>query len=339
LTFCRSPPPSGDPQAPLQALVFDAQYDPYRGVVLYCRVRNGELATGQRVKFMHTGREYVIHEVGLSHLRRDRVATLPAGAVGYVITGIKTIRDVSIGDTLTDTDHPADAPLAGYQPAKPVVFSSIYPVSSDEYEELTAAMEKLALNDAALDYEKDSSAALGFGFRCGFLGLLHLDVVQERLKREFDLSLILSAPSVLYRVHMKDGAVTEFDNPSYWPDPTDIESVDEPYIKATILVPEQYLGAAITLCREHRAATIATNYLVQKRIELSAEMPLAEVLFAFYDRLKTVTRGYGSLDYEELDYRPADVVKVDILVHHRANAPNGIDLYRKNIETRNTAGH
>jgi len=310
------PGPEGDPQAPLKALVFDAQYDAYRGVVLYCRIREGTLREGDRVRFMHTGREYTVDEVGASRLRRERTKALEAGDVGYVITGIKAIRDVSIGDTLTLGETPANEPLPGYQPAKPVVFSSIYPMSSEEYGDLTAAMEKLALNDAAIVYQKDSSAALGFGFRCGFLGLLHLDVVQERLKREFDLSLILSAPSVLYRVGLKDGAELEIDNPSYWPDPSEIELVQEPYIRASILVPEKHLGAAMKLCRESRAATLETNYFAQGRLEVVAEMPLAEVLFDFYDRLKSVTRGYGSLDYEELDYRPGNVVKVDILVNH-----------------------
>ena len=272
--------------------------------------------SGEKVRFMHTGREYEVHEVGLNRLHREKQQTLPTGSVGYVITGIKTIHDVSIGDTLTVCENPAKEPLPGYQPAKPVVFSSIYPMSSDEYSDLATAMEKLALNDAALIYQKDSSAALGFGFRCGFLGLLHLDVVQERLKREFNLPLVLSAPSVLYRVYGNDGHPTEIDNPSLWPEPGAIKSVEEPYIKASIMVPEHHLGAAMTLCRHHRAASLNTNYLAQNRLELIAEMPLAEVLFDFYDRLKSTTRGYGSFDYEPLDYRPSDVVKVDILIHH-----------------------
>jgi GTP-binding protein LepA len=310
------PAPTGEPEAPLKALVFDAQYDHYRGIVLSCRIRDGELRPGQRVRFMHTGREYEVHELGYNRLGREKATSLPTGSVGYVITGIKTIRDVSIGDTLTLCGQPAAEPLPGYLPAKPVVFSSIYPMSTDEYPELTAAIEKLSLNDAALVYQKDSSAALGFGFRCGFLGLLHLDVVQERLKREFDLSLILSAPSVLYKVTTRAGESLEVDNPSNWPDPAEIDFIEEPYIKASILVPEIHVGAAIKLCQEHRAANIQTNYLAQGRLELGAEMPLGEVLFEFYDKLKSATRGYGSFDYEELDYRLSDIVKVDILVHH-----------------------
>jgi GTP-binding protein LepA len=312
----RLPHPTGDINAPLQALVFDAQYDSYRGIVLSCRVREGELKAGSKVRFMHSGREYEVHEVGYNGLRKEKAASLPAGAVGYVITGIKTIRDVTIGDTLTESNRPAEAALPGYQPAKPVVFSSIYPMTTDEYPELTAAIEKLALNDAALVFQKDASAALGFGFRCGFLGLLHLDVVQERLKREFELSLVLSAPSVLYYVTLKNGDRIEVDNPANWPEPSDIELIEEPFIKASILVPENHMGAAMTLCREHRCATIQTNYLAQGRMEIVAEMPLGEVLFDFYDKLKSGTRGYGSFDYEELDYRAGDIVKVDILVHH-----------------------
>ena len=265
---------------------------------------------------MHSGREYEVHELGYNRIHREKTRSLPTGAVGYVITGIKTIRDVTIGDTLTAVADPAPEPLPGYQPAKPVVFSSIYPMTTDEYPELTAAIEKLALNDAALVYQKDASAALGFGFRCGFLGLLHLDVVQERLKREFELSLVLSAPSVLYHVTLKNGTREDVDNPANWPEVGDIEHVEEPYIRASIMVPETHLGAAMTLCREHRAATMQTNYLAKGRMEVVTEMPLAEVLFDFYDKLKSATRGYGSFDYEELDYRPGNIVKVDILVHH-----------------------
>jgi len=310
------PAPEGDAHAPVKALVFDAQYDSYRGVVLSCRIRDGAIRVGDRVRFMHTGREYDVLELGINQLGRNSQKSLDAGDVGYIICGIKTIQDVSIGDTLTVTRSAADEPLAGYQPAKPVVFSSIYPMSSDEYPELVAAMEKLALNDAALVYQKDASAALGFGFRCGFLGLLHLDVVQERLKREFELSLVLSAPSVLYYVTLTSGEIIEVDNPANWPAPAEISEVNEPYIRASILVPENYMGAAITLCQNHRAASIETKFLAKGRMELVAIMPLAEVLFEFYDRLKSTTRGYGSFDYEELDYRPGKIAKVDMLVHH-----------------------
>jgi len=309
------PPPKGDPDAPLKAIIFDANYDPYRGVILMCRLIDGRIRKGRRIHFMHTGVDYIVEEVGLNRITHVKTAELTAGGVGYIIAGIKTIRDINIGDTITDTEHPASEPVPGYKEAKPVVFSSIYPMGVDEYEDLTRALEKLSLNDASLVYQKDSSAALGLGFRCGFLGLLHLDVVQERLQREFDLSLILSAPSVLFKVQLTNGTEVAVDNPSYWPDPNFIAAVHEPYIRASILVPEKYLGAVMELCREYRAEKINMNYLSVGRVDVVSEMPLAEVLFDFYDRLKTVTRGYGSFDYEELDYRPGDIVKVDILVN------------------------
>ncbi|MDW7709532.1 MAG: translation elongation factor 4 [Deferrisomatales bacterium] len=309
------PPPTGDPEAPLKALIFDAYYDPYRGAILQCRVRDGVLRAGRRIRFMHTEKEHEVEEVGLLRLGRVKTEELSAGAVGYVIAGIKTIRDVEIGDTITDAARPTAEPIPGYRPAKPVVFSSMYPVSTDEYEDLTRALEKFSLNDAALVYQKDSSAALGYGFRCGFLGLLHLDVVQERLTREFGMSLILSAPSVHFKVTLTDGKLVEVDNPTFWPDPVKIQSVEEPFIRATILCPEKYMGTVMDLCREYRAASLTVNYLAVGRVEVVSEMPLAEVLFDFHDRLKTVTRGYGSYDWEELEYRPSDIVKVDILVN------------------------
>ena len=309
------PPPTGDPDALLRALIFDAYYDPYRGVVLLVRVKEGTLRPGQKIHFMHTGKDYAVEELGLSRLGRVKGAELAAGSVGYVIAGIKTIRDINVGDTITAADRPASEPIPGYKPARPVVFSSIYPMTSDEYEDLTKALEKLSINDASLVYQKDSSAALGFGYRCGFLGLLHLDVVQERLQREFGMSLILSAPSVLYQVTLTNGKEVEVDNPSYWPNPAEIKGVAEPYIRASIMVPEQYMGAVMELCREYRASKLSMNYLAVGRVEVVSEMPLNEVLFDFYDKLKTVTRGYGSFDYEELDYRPSDIVKVDILVN------------------------
>jgi GTP-binding protein LepA len=309
------PPPQGDPDAPLKAMIFDANYDSYRGVVLMCRLIDGRIRKGQRIHFMHTDADYVVEEVGQNRINHVKTGELSAGEVGYIIAGIKTIRDINIGDTVTDAAHPAAEPVPGYQEAKPVVFSSIYPMGTDEYEDLTRALEKLSLNDASLVYQKDSSAALGLGFRCGFLGLLHLDVIQERLQREFGLSLILSAPSVLFKVVLSNAAAQDVDNPSYWPDPNHIQEVAEPFIRASVMVPETYLGAVMELCREYRAASISMNYLSVGRVEVVSEMPLAEVLFDFYDRLKTVTRGYGSFDYEELDYRPSDIVKVDILVN------------------------
>jgi GTP-binding protein LepA len=311
----RLPPPTGDPQEPLKALIFDAQYDSYRGVVLLCRVRQGALRAGQTLRLTHTGKEYDVEEVGLLRLKKVKRNELSAGAVGYAIAGIKTVRDIAIGDTITDAAQPATSPLPGYKEAKSVVFSSIYPVSTDEYEDLAKALDKLALNDAALTYEKDSSSALGFGFRCGFLGLLHLDVVQERLRREYDLSLILSAPSVRYRIQMAGGEVLKVDNPSLYPDPSEIEGASEPFIKASVMMPERYIGQVMELCRERRGEKTTFTYLAVGRVELTSELPLAEVLFDFYDRLKSVTQGYGSFDYEVLDYRPTELAKVDILVN------------------------
>ncbi len=309
------PAPTGDRDGALQALIFDAQYDPYRGVILFCRIAEGTLRKGQRVRLMHSEKEYSVEEVGALQLQRNITPELAAGDVGYVIAGVKNISEIAIGDTITDAESPASSPIPGYREAKSVVFSSMYPVSSVDYPDLGKALEKLKLNDASLTYQKDSSVALGFGFRCGFLGLLHLDIVQERLEREHGLSLVLSAPSVRYVVTMSDDRVIEVDNPSLYPDPSEIKSVTEPYIQGSIMMPERYVGPVMELCRERRGEKITYNYLAVGRVELTSELPLAEVLFDFYDRLKTVTQGYGSFDYELLDYRATDLVKVDILVN------------------------
>jgi GTP-binding protein LepA len=311
----RLPPPGGDPAAPPRVFIFDAKYDIYRGVVLYCRVKDGSIRAGQRVRLMHSNAEYTIEEVGTNRLGRVPAPELTCGNVGYVIAGVKSVRDIAIGDTLTDAENPASEPLPGYVEAKPVVFSSIYPIDSNDYEDLQRALEKLAINDAALSYEKDASSALGFGYRCGFLGLLHLEVVQERLEREFDLALLLSAPSVKYKIKLKTGEWIDCDNPSHFPDPSTILETEEPYIKASIWIPERYLGTIMELCRERRGVNTVFSYLAQGRVELTSEIPLAEVLFDFYDRLKSMTQGYGSFDYEIIDYRLTDVVKVDILVN------------------------
>ena len=309
------PPPKGDPIDPLRALIFDAQYDAYRGVVLLVRVKDGTVRTGQTIRLMHTEKEYEVEEVGHLRLKRIKTDELEAGDVGYIIAGIKTVRDITIGDTITDAVRSAPEPLPGYKDAKPVVFSSIYPIATDDYEDLARALEKLQINDAALTYQKDASTALGFGFRCGFLGLLHLEVVQERLEREYDLSLLLSAPSVRYEVTLEDGEVLFVDNPAHFPDPSAISSAREPYIKATILIPERYLGVIMELCRERRGMNLTYEYLTQSRVQVSVDLPLAEILFDFYDRLKSFTQGYGSFDYELTDYRETDLVKVDILVN------------------------
>lgn len=309
------PPPKGDPEKALEALIFDASYDPYRGTVISVRIMNGTLKTGDTIIFMSNGATYRVEELGHFRLRREPSAKLTAGEVGYVVAGVKTVSDTRPGDTITLKDNPAAAPLPGFREMQQVVFSSLYPVTTDEYEDLGSALEKLKLNDAALVFQKDSSAALGFGFRCGFLGLLHLEVVQERLEREFDISLILTVPSVKYLVHLQNQSVLEVDNPSYFPDPASIARIEEPYIRATIHIPERYMGAVMTLCLERRGENTRYHYPMPGRIEFSCELPLAEVIYDFYDRLKSVTQGYGSFDYELLDYRTSDLVKVDILVN------------------------
>lgn len=309
------PPPEGDTTAPLQALVFDANYDPYRGTIISVRIINGTVKTGDWIKFMSNDAEYKVEELGIFGLKRTPQKQLSAGQVGYIIAGVKTVSDTRPGDTITLQTAPCPAPLPGFQEIQQVVFSSIYPISTDDYENLATALEKLKLNDAALTFQKDSSAALGFGFRCGFLGLLHLEVVQERLEREFDISLILTVPTVKYIFYLQDDTIIEVDNPAYFPDPGSIARIEEPFIKATIHIPERYMGAVMSLCMDRRGENTHYHYPMPGRIEFTCELPLAEVIYDFYDRLKSVTQGYGSFDYEMLDYRPSDLVKLDILVN------------------------
>ncbi len=309
------PPPSGSPDKPFQALIFDSSYDPYRGTIIHCRIFQGSLNPGQTIRFMSNNATYRVEEVGIFQIRRVKKTELSAGMVGYIIAGIKTLSDTKCGDTITRDDFSCTRPLPGFREVKSVVFSSIYPVASDEYADLVNAMDKLKLNDAALEYEKDTSAALGFGFRCGFLGLLHLEIVQERLEREFGLSLIITSPSVKYQFIMNDGSAKTIDNPSLYPDPTDIASTQEPFIRTTIMLPDKYLGAVMQLCLERRGTKTQPHYIGTQRVELVCELPLAEVTYDFYDRLKTVTQGYGSFDYEMLDYRDSDLVKLDILIN------------------------
>ena len=311
----RLPAPRGDPKSPLQALIFDSHYDSYRGTIIHCRVFEGTVKPGDIIRFMSNRATYRVEEVGIFQIDRVRKDALSAGGVGYIIAGVKTVSDTRCGDTITHDDRPCAAPLPGFREIKPVVFSSIYPVASDAYEDLAVAMDKLKLNDASLVYEKDASAALGFGFRCGFLGLLHLEIVQERLEREFDLSLIITSPSVKYHFMIEDGTTMVIDNPALYPEPSRIASTQEPYIRATILMPDKYLGVVIRLCLERRGVNTKHQYLGSKRVELTCELPLAEVIYDFYDRLKTVTQGYGSFDYELLDYRDSDLVKLDILIN------------------------
>ncbi|MBP5251835.1 MAG: elongation factor 4 [Treponema sp.] len=308
------PPPQGDVNAPLQALIFDCHYDEYRGVVVHIRVKEGTVKEGDIIRLMSSGTEYKVEQAGIFKINYERTGVLEAGDVGYVIAGIKTVSDVKVGDTVTLASNPASEPLAGFKDVKPVVFSSIYPIDSNDYEELKESMEKLKLNDASLVYEKDNSLALGNGFRCGFLGLLHLEIIQERLERDFDQVVIFTAPSVRYKVKTPGHEMIFVDNPADYPDGK-IEASEEPYISATIITPGEYLGSIMELCRLKRGSQKNMQYLDEKRVELTYEMPLSEVLFDFYDKLKSYSRGYASFDYEVTDYRPTDLIKVDILIN------------------------
>jgi len=330
----RLPPPKGDPEAPLRGLIFDSHYDAFRGTVVHFRVFDGTLRAGETIRFMSNRATYKVEEVGYFQLERIPQKQISAGHVGYLIAGIKTVSDTRSGDTITHRDRPCEKPMPGFKEAKPVVFSSIYPVASDGYEDLAAALEKLKLNDASLIYEKDTSAALGFGFRCGFLGLLHLEVVQERLEREYDLSLILTAPSVRYRLHLSDGSTAVVDNPTMYPDPKDIIGAEEPFIRSTIYTPERYMGAIMQLCLERRGINKNYQYLTSDRLEMVFDLPLAEVIYDFYDRLKSITQGYGSFDYELLDYRDTDLVKVDILLNGERVDALSMLVHREKAEQR-----
>ena len=307
--------PFGSFTNPLQALIFDSHYDPYRGVVVQVRVFEGEIKEGATIRFMNSNSEYKVEEVGYLMLDLIKTDSLKAGEVGYIIAGIKTISDVRVGDTITDVSLPCKEALAGFKMVKPVVFSSVYPTDTNDYEALRDAFEKLKLNDASLTWEKDSSVALGHGFRCGFLGLLHLEIVQERLEREFDQSVIFTAPSVMYSITLKTGEEFMCDNPANYPEDGAIAEVKEPYIKASIITPTTYLGNIMSLCIEKRGTQTNMNYLDEKRVEVTYEMPLSEVLFEFYDRLKSISRGFASFDYDVIDSRATDIVKVDILLN------------------------
>ena len=308
------PAPKGDPNGKLAALIFDCHYDVYRGVLVHVRVMEGKLKTGDFIKMMSTNAEYKVEQCGIFKINYEETGVLEAGDVGYIISGLKTVSDVRVGDTITTVENGISQPLDGFKEVKPVVYSSIYPMDSNDYEELKDSMEKLKLNDASLVYEKDNSLALGNGFRCGFLGLLHLEIIQERLERDFDQSVIFTAPSVRYLLHLSNGEDMYIDNPSEYPQGR-IKDSEEPYIKASIITPAEYLGSIMALCTEKRGAQTNMQYLDTKRVELTYEMPLAEVLFDFYDRLKSYSRGYASFDYEVIGYRPTDLVKVDILLN------------------------
>jgi len=311
----RIPPPTGSAQEPLSGLIFDAHYDSFRGTVVSCRIFEGQVKPGDIIRLMYNHTVHKVEETGVFRLAREPRKELSAGMVGYLIAGIKTVSDTRIGDTITQEARPAAAPLPGFKEVKPVVFASIYPVGNDDYQDLADSLEKYKLNDAALVYQKDSSAALGQGFRCGFLGLLHLEIVQERLEREYNQSIIMTVPGVRYRFTLADGKVITVDNPMYYPDPSSIKLEEEPFIRTSILIPERFVGAVMKLCLERRGVNSRFNYPSPGRVEINFDMPLAEVIIDFYDRLKTITQGYGSFDYELLDYRATSLLKLDILVN------------------------
>lgn len=309
------PPPEGIRDKPLKSLIFDAHYDSFRGTIIHCRIFDGCVRPGDIIRLLHNSAAYKVEEVGLFQIEKNPKDSLSAGEVGYIIAGIKKLGDTRIGDTITLDADPISDPLSGFKEAKSVVFSSIYPVASDEYQSLRETLEKYELNDASLTYEKDSSAALGQGFRCGFLGLLHLEIFQQRLEREYDQSIIMSMPSVEYKFTLKNGKIILIDNPKYYSDPSQIQSTEEPYIKASLLFPERYMGVVMKLCLSRRGSNPRISYPTPGRIELLIDMPLAEVIYDFYDTLKTNTQGYGSFDYELIDYRASDLVCLDILVN------------------------
>lgn len=311
----RIPAPKGDVAAPLQAMIFDSVFNSFRGIIAYYRVLNGTLKKGDKVKFMSNGREYYADEIGVLGLDLMPRTEVKAGDVGYIISGIKTASEVKVGDTITTMANPCTEAVKGFEDVKPMVFAGVYPVDTDEYEELRASMEKLQLNDASLVFEPESSAALGFGFRCGFLGMLHMEIIQERLEREFNMTVITTVPNVSYIAYMKDGSNHEIHNPSELPDPNKLEYVEEPYIKAQVITKSEYIGAIMTLCIEKRGMLTNQVYLTSDRIELTFEMPLAEIVFDFYDRLKTISKGYASFDYFPIGMQQSDLVKMDILLN------------------------
>ena len=309
------PSPSGDPDAPLQALIFDSVFNSFRGIIAYFKVKNGSIKSGDNVKFFNTGQEYVADEVGVLKLKMQPAKEASCGDVGYVISGIKTAAEVKVGDTITHVERPCKEAIAGFEEVKPMLFAGMYPVQADKYEDLRAALEKFQLNDASFVYEPESSLALGFGFRCGFLGLLHLEIVQERLFREFGMDVITTVPNVSYEVYTTKGGVISVHNPSGLPAPTLIEKIEEPYIRAQIISNTEFYGPIMKLCLDKRGLLINQHYITSDRVELTYEMPLSEIVFDFYDKLKSISKGYASFDYHIIGYRPAKLVKLDILLN------------------------
>lgn len=309
------PAPSGDINAPLKALIFDSSYDSYRGVIINIRIKDGVVKIGDKIRLMAANKEYTVTELGIRHPQEEKRDTLSAGEVGYLCAQIKDIREVHAGDTVTLANNPCLAPLPGYRTLNPMVFCGLYPVDSKRYLDLKEALEKLILNDSSLHFEPETSQALGFGFRVGFLGLLHMDVVQERLEREYNIDLILTAPSVIYHVYLTDGTMLELDNPAKMPDPTTIKSIEEPFVLASIMTPKEYIGPLMTLCQERRGIYLDLEYFDDTRMILKYDLPLSEIIYNFFDRLKSVTKGYASFDYELHDYKTSNLVKMDILLN------------------------
>jgi GTP-binding protein LepA len=335
----RIPAPKGNENAPLQAMIFDSVFNPFRGIIAYFRIRNGILRKGDKVRFFNTGKDYNADEIGILKMDLSPKNTVGTGDVGYIISGIKQAKEVKVGDTITLTENPCDTAIKGFEDVKPMVFAGIYPVDTEDYEELRYSMEKLQLNDSSLVFEPESSAALGFGFRCGFLGMLHMEIIQERLEREFNMTVITTVPNVSYKAYMKKDPdkLLIVNNPSELPDPSGMDRIEEPYIKAQVITKSEYVGAIMTLCIEKRGELRNQVYLTQDRVEITFEMPLAEIVFDFYDRLKSVSRGYASFDYHPIGYKESDLVKMDLLLNseqvdalsalvHRSNA---FDLGKK----------
>ncbi|GGH05602.1 MULTISPECIES: translation elongation factor 4 [Pedobacter] len=327
----RVPAPVGDTEAPLQALIFDSVFNSFRGIIAYFKVVNGEIKKGDKVKFINTGKEYLADEVGILKLDMAPRNVVKTGDVGYIISGIKEAREVKVGDTITTVARPADDAIQGFEEVKPMVFAGIYPVDTDDFEELREAMHKLQLNDASIVFEPESSAALGFGFRCGFLGMLHMEIIQERLEREFDMTVITTVPNVSYIAHTTKGIEITVNNPSDLPDPSKLDSVEEPFIKANIITKAEFVGPVMSLCIQKRGIIVNQSYLTSDRVELIFEMPMGEIVFDFYDKLKTISKGYASFDYHQVGYRKSDLVRLDMLINeepvdalssliHRSNA-------------------
>ncbi len=330
----RIPPPKGDPDAPLRALLFDSWFDNYQGVVMLVRVVDGRIVPGMRIRLAATGGEYQVLSVGTMALKMVPGESLSVGEVGYVLAGIRNVQDTRIGDTIIEAGRPPAEVLPGYKDVKPMVFAGLYPIDSSQYEDLRDALEKLRLNDASFSYEPESSLALGFGFRCGFLGLLHMEIIQERLEREFRLSLISTAPTVVYRVHLTDGETVSVDNPATFPDRGRIDSIEEPFIRAVVITPEEYVGAILALCQERRGTQTDLKYIGPDRVMVTYEIPLNEVVLDFYDRLKSATRGYASFDYDLIGYRESDLVKLDLLLNGETVDALSVIVHREKASRR-----